>query len=126
MPFGVVLFMGVGLVVFVKLMQVLVMETERFCVPELLFRPSDLPGLEQAGVAEATWQSISALGQVSRIPTTIRTAHVEALVSPFRMLYVYSNIVHLPSLQRLFRQLLRVSSCFLFHNSQLLCSALTT
>ena len=41
------------------------METERFCVPELLFRPSDI-GIDQAGVAEAAWQSLQSLdSQVS-------------------------------------------------------------
>lgn len=36
--------------------QLLVMETERFCVPEVLFRPQ-IVGLEQAGVGEALGQS---------------------------------------------------------------------
>ena len=36
------------------------MENERFAVPEVLFQPSDI-GLEQAGVAEATAQSILSL-----------------------------------------------------------------
>ncbi len=36
------------------------METERFAVPELLFYPSDI-GLEQAGISEATAQSMQAL-----------------------------------------------------------------
>lgn len=43
--------------------QVLSMESERYCVPEVLFRPTDI-GLNMAGVAEATWQSLSQLSQV--------------------------------------------------------------
>jgi actin-related protein 6 len=39
------------------------METERFCVPELLFNPGDI-GIDQAGVAEVTWQALQALDQV--------------------------------------------------------------
>lgn len=39
------------------------METERFCVPELLFNPSDI-GIDQAGVAETTWQSLQELNSV--------------------------------------------------------------
>lgn len=44
--------------------QVLSMEIERFCVPELLFSPSDI-GIDQAGIAEATWQSLSSMGEVN-------------------------------------------------------------
>lgn len=40
--------------------QVLVMETERMSVPELLFHPLDV-GMRQAGLSEATLQSVSAL-----------------------------------------------------------------
>lgn len=40
--------------------QVLVMETERMSVPELLFHPLDV-GLEQAGLPEVTMQSLQAL-----------------------------------------------------------------
>lgn len=40
------------------------METERFCVPELLFNPGDI-GIDQAGVAETASQSLQALNQVS-------------------------------------------------------------
>ena len=36
------------------------METERFAVPEVLFRPSDV-GINQAGIAEATMQSFASL-----------------------------------------------------------------
>ena len=36
------------------------METERFCVPELLFSPGDI-GIDQAGVAETAWQALQAL-----------------------------------------------------------------
>jgi hypothetical protein len=36
------------------------METERFAVPEVLFNPIDI-GLDEAGVAEATWQSLRSL-----------------------------------------------------------------
>eukprot|EP01035_Chromulina_nebulosa_P022047 gene22047-28540_t len=43
--------------------QVLVMESERFCVPELLFHPSDI-GIEMAGIAEATWQSLRRLDEL--------------------------------------------------------------
>lgn len=43
--------------------QLLYMETERFSIPEVLFHPSDV-GIEQAGIAEATWQSLSGLDQV--------------------------------------------------------------
>jgi actin-related protein 6 len=43
--------------------QLLVMETERFAVPELLFSPIDI-GLNQAGIPEATWQSLSSLQDV--------------------------------------------------------------
>lgn len=39
------------------------METERFCVPELLFNPGDI-GIDQAGVAETASQSLQALNQV--------------------------------------------------------------
>lgn len=40
--------------------QILTMETERFQVPELLFNPIDI-GLDEAGIAEATWQSLRSL-----------------------------------------------------------------
>eukprot|EP00602_Paraphysomonas_sp_CaronLab_P003191 CAMPEP_0185039266 /NCGR_PEP_ID=MMETSP1103-20130426/35961_1 /TAXON_ID=36769 /ORGANISM="Paraphysomonas bandaiensis, Strain Caron Lab Isolate" /LENGTH=426 /DNA_ID=CAMNT_0027578085 /DNA_START=17 /DNA_END=1294 /DNA_ORIENTATION=- len=40
--------------------QILTMESERFSVPELLFRPSDI-GIHQAGIAEAAGQSIAGL-----------------------------------------------------------------
>lgn len=43
--------------------QVLSLDIERFTVPEVLFRPSDI-GIDQAGIAEATWQSLSSLNQV--------------------------------------------------------------
>lgn len=36
------------------------METERFAVPEVLFNPIDI-GLDEAGVAEAAWQSLRSL-----------------------------------------------------------------
>jgi hypothetical protein len=42
------------------------METERFSAPELLFNPCDI-GLLQAGVAEATWQSLSELNNVNKL-----------------------------------------------------------
>jgi actin-related protein 6 len=40
--------------------QVVVMENERFAVPELLFRPSDI-GMEQAGLGEAVADAIGSL-----------------------------------------------------------------
>lgn len=40
--------------------QVLLMEIERFSVPEVLFRPSDI-GIDQAGIGEATWNSLKML-----------------------------------------------------------------
>ena len=43
--------------------QFLTMETERFSVPEVLFHPSDI-GMNQAGVSEATWQSLSELSEL--------------------------------------------------------------
>ncbi len=44
------------------------METERFCVPELLFSPGDI-GIDQAGVAETAWQALQALHkQVAQRP----------------------------------------------------------
>jgi len=43
--------------------QILSMETERFSIPEVLFSPSDV-GINQAGIAEATWQSLQTLNQV--------------------------------------------------------------
>lgn len=43
--------------------QLLVMEAERFTVPEVLFSPNEV-GIQQAGVAEATWQCLSKLDQV--------------------------------------------------------------
>ena len=43
-----------------KFSQLLAMENERFSVPEVLFRPSDI-GIDQAGVAETAAQSIIAL-----------------------------------------------------------------
>ena len=43
--------------------QLLNMETERFAVPEVLFCPS-MVGLEQAGIAEATWQSLRGFSEV--------------------------------------------------------------
>ncbi len=46
--------------------QLLVMETERFSVPELLFYPSDI-GLAQAGLPETTAQSLLSLPEVSCI-----------------------------------------------------------
>jgi hypothetical protein len=46
-------------------LEVLTMETERFSVPEVLFRPSDLGlNLQQAGVVEALGLSIAALHEV--------------------------------------------------------------
>ena len=45
-------------------MKVLTMDTERFAVPELLFQPSDI-GINQAGIVEATWQSLQKLPMVS-------------------------------------------------------------
>ena len=39
------------------------MESERFCVPELLFNPSDI-GMNQAGIPEATWQCLQTLNEV--------------------------------------------------------------
>ena len=45
--------------------QVLAMESERFSVPELLFNPSDI-GIDQAGIVEATWQSLQQLPTVSQ------------------------------------------------------------
>lgn len=45
------------------MLQVLAMEIERFAVPEVLFNPSDI-GLDMAGIAEATWQSLQSLGPV--------------------------------------------------------------
>eukprot|EP01042_Synura_sphagnicola_P000453 gene453-480_t len=42
----------------------LVLGSERAAVPELLFRPHDSSlGLDQAGVAEATWQALESLSQ---------------------------------------------------------------
>jgi len=41
------------------------MEIERFSVPEVLFHPPDI-GLDMAGIAEATWQSLSQLDQASK------------------------------------------------------------
>lgn len=43
--------------------QVLTMENERFSVPEVLFHPVDI-GLDMAGIAEATWQSLSQLDTI--------------------------------------------------------------
>ena len=43
--------------------QVLAMDIERFCVPEVLFHPSDV-GMAQAGITEATWQALRELNQV--------------------------------------------------------------
>jgi hypothetical protein len=40
------------------------MEIERFSVPEVLFRPSDI-GICQAGVGEATWNSLKMLSLVN-------------------------------------------------------------
>lgn len=42
------------------------METERFAVPEVLFNPIDI-GLDEAGVAEATWQSLRSLRNTVRV-----------------------------------------------------------
>jgi len=39
--------------------QVLTLSNERICVPELLFRPSDI-GVEQAGLAECVVQAVDA------------------------------------------------------------------
>jgi actin-related protein 6 len=36
------------------------METERFCVPELLFNPGDI-GIDQAGMPECVHQTLAAL-----------------------------------------------------------------
>lgn len=43
--------------------QILGLDTERFSVPEVLFHPSDV-GMAQAGIAEATWQSLQEMNQV--------------------------------------------------------------
>lgn len=48
------------------------METERFSVPELLFYPSDI-GLQQAGVAETTAQSLNCLSQVISLTGRVRS-----------------------------------------------------
>jgi actin-related protein 6 len=45
--------------------QVLQMETERFAVPDVLFRPSDV-GMEQAGISEAAWFSLKKLPLVEQ------------------------------------------------------------
>lgn len=39
------------------------MESERFTIPEVLFHPSDI-GLNQAGIIEATGQSINCLHEL--------------------------------------------------------------
>ena len=39
------------------------METERFCVPELLFNPADI-GIDQGGIAETIAQSLKCLDMV--------------------------------------------------------------
>lgn len=46
------------------------MESERFTVPELLFHPSDI-GMDQAGVAEATSQSLDLLSKVHSRSKTV-------------------------------------------------------
>ena len=43
--------------------QLLGLDIERFSVPEVLFTPSDV-GMPQAGIAEATWQSLQELNRV--------------------------------------------------------------
>jgi actin-related protein 6 len=43
--------------------QVLTMESERFTIPEVLFRPTDI-GMNQAGIVETIGQSISCLHEV--------------------------------------------------------------
>jgi actin-related protein 6 len=44
--------------------QLLMLESERFAVPEVLFHPSDI-GMEQAGVVEAASQCLSGLSKVN-------------------------------------------------------------
>ncbi len=46
--------------------QVLTMESERFTVPEVLFRPTDV-GMNQAGIIEAVGQSLNCLHEVSQL-----------------------------------------------------------
>jgi len=46
--------------------QILTMETERFEVPEILFNPIDI-GLDEAGVVEATCQSLKTLSDEIQI-----------------------------------------------------------
>ena len=43
--------------------QELTMETERFCVPEVLFHPSDV-GMDQGGIIDATAESLNSLNAV--------------------------------------------------------------
>lgn len=56
------------------LLKVLTMEIERFCVPELLFRPSDI-GISQAGVAETVWQGLKELPMVCLTHSSNGFAH---------------------------------------------------
>jgi actin-related protein 6 len=67
--------------------QVLSMEIERFCVPELLFRPSDI-GIDQAGIAESTWQSLSVLAD-----TPSSTSPAAASVGELEMGLAASHVV---------------------------------
>ena len=54
------------------------METERFCVPELLFNPGDI-GIDQAGVAETASQSLQALSQVLDKTLLLTALHLDPL-----------------------------------------------
>jgi hypothetical protein len=47
--------------------QVLTMESERFTIPEVLFRPTDI-GMNQAGIVETIGQSINSLHEVRSLP----------------------------------------------------------
>lgn len=49
--------------------QLLMMESERITVPEVLFSPADV-GLQQAGLPEVCWQSLQALDEVREVNPT--------------------------------------------------------
>ena len=56
--------------------QILVMNNERFTVPEILFNPSDI-GMDQAGIPEAIVDAISSCDEGKRrVSSKIRREHV--------------------------------------------------
>lgn len=73
--------------------QIMQLSNERFCVPEILFNPSDI-GLKQAGIAEAVMQSLE------MVPEQLRPALLANVV-------IVGGNANFPGLKERFEQELR-------------------